>query len=234
MNNSHRQVNMEGVLMREELKNIFSNVNEWLKFAEAKNAGLIVFNLTSIFGAVAVITQKDPSVTIPRLISYYLYQLIILNGLGLLFALYSFYPQTQVESVLSKKIEDIIFKKPGPNGSVVFYGHIRDYDPASYLAKLCESCRKKVEECSNLESDYASQIVINSRIAFRKYNCFKVALFCVMSAIITPVLSVLLALIFKTINYIIIKQYKKSLISLLAFIFLSVIAWILIWKYVVL
>lgn len=36
--------------MYDKLKDIFTNVNEWLKFAEAKHAGLIVLNSGIVFG----------------------------------------------------------------------------------------------------------------------------------------------------------------------------------------
>jgi CRISPR/Cas system CMR-associated protein Cmr5 small subunit len=209
--------------MIDTLKDIFSNINDWLKFAEEKNAALIALNLVSIFGATAAITQKD--VTIPKFISYYLYSFIILNGLGLTIALYSFWPQTQIEDTFRKKIEDLSFKKSEHGNSVLFYGHIKDYTPQSYLDKLRESCNKEVGECSGLVSDYASQIVINSRIASRKYRYFKAALFCTISALLTPMVSIQLAFLIKTANCLIMKQYRNFLIYLIMFIISFVIIW---------
>jgi hypothetical protein len=43
--------------MNEDLKFAFTNVNEWLKFAEAKIAGLLALNIASIIG----ILQADNS-----------------------------------------------------------------------------------------------------------------------------------------------------------------------------
>jgi hypothetical protein len=36
--------------MNEDFKYAFTNVNDWLKFAEAKNAGLIALNTAAIIG----------------------------------------------------------------------------------------------------------------------------------------------------------------------------------------
>ena len=37
-------------MMNEDLKFAFANVNDWLKFAEAKNGGLLALNVASIIG----------------------------------------------------------------------------------------------------------------------------------------------------------------------------------------
>jgi hypothetical protein len=209
--------------MEDTLKDILLNVNEWLKFAEAKNAALIALNLGSIFGATTTITQSQHE--IPQLILYYLYSFILLNGLGLFISLFSFWPQFH-EETLGKKIEDIVFpKKLRVKPSLLYYGLIRDYDPDMYLAKLCEFCKKEVDKCSSLELDYANQIVISSKITFRKYIYFKAALICTISAMLTPVILILSALLFKTTDYIIMEQYKKSLVPLTIFIISSIIIW---------
>ena len=185
--------------MKDIFKDIFSNVDDWLKFAEAKNAALIVFNGASIFGAATFIAtvMAQTQYTIPQIILDYLYLFIIFNGLGLATALYSFWPQTEVDNVLGKKIKNLSFKKPESRNNVLFYGHIKDYTPESYLAKLRESCNKEVGECSGLELDYATQIVINSRITYRKYYYFKAALVFTMLAVLTPIIFILLVLLFK-------------------------------------
>lgn len=217
--------------MKDDIKDVFSNVNEWLKFAEEKNAALVALNLVLIFGATAALTQND--VTIPKYISYYLYSLIVFNGLGLVIALCSFWPQTQIEDVLRKKIEDFPFKKSEPGNSVLFYGHIIDYNPETYLAKLREFCNKEEDEYTGLELDYASQIVINSKIAFRKYRYFKAALFCTISALLTPIVSIPLAFLINTANFLIMRQFKKSLFYIILFILTSFITWnigLILWK----
>lgn len=224
--------------MRDILKDIFSNVNDWLKFGEAKNAALLVFNGASIFGVatfIATVMTQDKN-QIPQYFLYYLYSFIILNGLALVIALYSFWPLTQIEVVLSKRIEDIFSKRQDAESSILYYGHIKDYTPDSYLAKLCVSCNEEVRNCSGLESDYASQIVINSRIAFRKYIYFKAALFCTMSALLTPLITIPLGFFIKTTSCIINKQYTKCLIYLLMFILSSVIVWkfcVILWKAII-
>ena len=40
----------------QQLYQVFNNVNDWLKFAEAKNAMLIAFNGASIFGIIKLLS----------------------------------------------------------------------------------------------------------------------------------------------------------------------------------
>src|SRR4028119_877820 len=40
--------------MNDDLKYIFTNVNDWLKFAEAKNAGLLALNVAATIGLLEV------------------------------------------------------------------------------------------------------------------------------------------------------------------------------------
>lgn len=241
--------------MEEILKDIYSNVNEWLRFAETKNAALISFNLVSIVGAATIITQSKSSISKPIL--YYLCDFIILNIFGLSLALYSFWPIAQIlfnsgnnqdiGNVPIKKIKDKFFKKSEDKetkNNILYYAHIKKYEPTApelYLNELYKSCKKEGNnypkkegnKYSRLEHDYATQIIINSHITFRKYKYFKAALFCTISALLTPIVSILFSSLFKITNYLIIKQYKKSLMSFAIFTLTSFIAWklgMILWK----
>ncbi|HEY3405218.1 MAG TPA: hypothetical protein VGK59_17660 [Ohtaekwangia sp.] len=52
------------MIMYERLKDIFHNVNEWLKFGEAKHAGLIALNSGIFFGALTI--YKDYREILPQ------------------------------------------------------------------------------------------------------------------------------------------------------------------------
>lgn len=218
--------------MEDNIKDIFSNVNEWLKFAEEKNAALIAFNLASIFGAATIVTQNDTP--IKPAISIYLYSFIILSIVSLFFALFSFWPQTRIENVINRKIKKcFLFKKPVIEGNLIFYGDINNCDSEVYLSKLCESCKKDVRDCSQLELDYVNQIIVNSHIAVRKYFYFKLALLFTLIALLSPILIPIIFL-YNIINSLTMKQYKIFFIHLIMYILSLVLFLKLICKYVIL
>lgn len=55
-------------MLIDELKDIFENVNAWLKFAEGKNAALIAFNGALTVGLLRVLPNLRP---MPFLLSLY-------------------------------------------------------------------------------------------------------------------------------------------------------------------
>lgn len=68
------------------LENTFSNINNWLSFAEAKNAALIAFNiavLTAMLGSVDVLNKN---------VLYYIINCALIISSGLAFM--SFKPKT--------------------------------------------------------------------------------------------------------------------------------------------
>lgn len=172
--------------MEETLKNIFDNVNEWLKFAEAKNGILIALLGTALFTLLeksnSILFRDNISISnnmlvikfdINFFVSLYLVLLIIFLLIAVGILLMSFLPQTKR-----------LFKIKGvknENDNSLFYGDIIKYTPEEYL-KFIEPNRT---DFSKSELDYAYQIVINSHIAYRKYKYFELALLAILSGILT-------------------------------------------------
>lgn len=165
--------------MDDKLKDIFENVNNWLKFAEAKNATLIAGNGLVIFAIAKLL--KD--LTVHQYLIYYAYFVIIVLGLSFCIALSSFIPNIKLPKYLFK--ED-----PETESNLLFFGSIQKYDERSYLKELKESLdindEKVIENKFNLM--YAQQIIINSKIAMKKYKLFDLSLHLTLFAILSPVL----------------------------------------------
>ena len=53
---------MDELKYENQLRNIFANVNEWLKFAEAKNFGLLTLSAAFIFGLTQIEFPEDSKV----------------------------------------------------------------------------------------------------------------------------------------------------------------------------
>lgn len=170
--------------MEDKLKSIFSNVNDWLKFAETKNALMIPFSGVIIFGALAYL-KADTGV--PAFVRYYIMNLVIFQGLALTTVLCSFLPQTKIEWLWKNEA-----CQDGDN--LLFYGHIKKYDQIKYLEALYKANEKSPGNFTKMEKDYAAQIIINSKITARKCRYFKISFWFVAWALLTPILGVIVYL----------------------------------------
>jgi hypothetical protein len=164
--------------MDEKLNHIFSNINDWLKYAEAKTATLIAGNGALIFG----FSRLSLSEHVNCYVSYYLMFCSLLSLISLSICLLSIIPALNMpwESKPSGTLE---------NDNLLFFGHVAKYSPLSYLTKLADKIGEKNIAFTGYQKDLAFQIIINSTIANRKYTYFNTAIWFTMSAVISPVIT---------------------------------------------
>lgn len=173
--------------MENRLQNIFSSVNDWLKFAEAKNAALFAASSTLIIAVLKEISiLKWLELWLPYRIGIGIYVGLLITQLALsaTICLYSFLPQIKHLPLAPQK-------EPKDTDNLLFYGDIAHYEPTYYLRCLYKQQGEHVISTMPLEVDYARQIVVNSRIALRKYHLFTAALWLLLSAFFAPILVVL-------------------------------------------
>ncbi len=156
--------------MKKELHNIFNNVNEWLKFAEAKNAGILGLTSIMVFWLLRLVNSN-----IDGFCFYFYYGLILVGAIVIILALMSFAP------ILNKFYSNNIGKY-GNHKNIYFYGDIKDFKDKNgnfktdeYLLLVHKKAGKNVNNFTPnpLEEDLAKQIIVNSHIAYRKYSIFK-------------------------------------------------------------
>lgn len=167
--------------MEERLRYILTTVNEWLKFAEAKNAGLLVADIAVLFGAFSLLaesTGRGPAIHLAIV-------LVIGSATS---SLVSFSPQVRVLS--SKPI-----RRTQKQASLIFYGDIAECEPRSYVEALHAESGTDPAEIAPIEIDYAQQIIMNSRIAMRKHRCFKVGLWLAVSALLLLLVASLMSIV---------------------------------------
>lgn len=161
--------------MDEKLKDIFANINDWLKYAEAKSATLIAGNGALIFGMTETIKDSD----IPKSIEYYSYMSMTLCLISMIICLLSVVPSLSMpwESKLHSVKE---------TDNLLYFQDISKYTPINFLKNL--SSRLNITACdfSGYQKDLAKQIIINSTIACKKYEFFKVAILFTVAALISP------------------------------------------------
>jgi len=161
------------------VKDIFENVNNWLKFAEAKNGALIALNSAMIFGLVrAMMNNKN------LYIESYVNCMIFLLVVSIVMAILSFIPKL--------KYPYIKFDIPSKNDNLLYFGDVSKYSEEEYSKKLMKIIEKS--ENDKLDKFYIQQIVINSKITYIKYKQFEIAVWFTLSALLTPIGALLLFL----------------------------------------
>ena len=166
-------------MIEDRLRYILSTVNEWLKFAEAKNGALLGVDIAIIFGLFQIISDEISKGLI--------YSAIGLTGISAISALLSFIPQLKAPSIVPKK-------RGEKEANLIFYGHIANYDPESYIKALYSEAGTEITSKSTMELTYAHQIITNSRIALKKNRYFYIGLWLTVFGLLLLIITVLLFL----------------------------------------
>ena len=142
-----------------ELKYIFANINEWLKFAEAKHGGLVVLNVGLLVG---ILSSYDKIHTF--LIKQAVLTGIICFGVSVFISIISQFPKTQNLFYNKKKVD---------NANLYFFGHLTHFDLKSFIHEFKKADANFVP--TKLDNDLINQILVNARITQAKFTLFKYA-----------------------------------------------------------
>lgn len=142
------------------LEKQLERVDKWLHFAEAKNAALIAFN-------VAILGMEFPE------------KMLCLEGvtkvlfaISIVIAICSFWPN--LSNVLIRKWKF----KSNINANNLYFSDIAGYlSEIQYLDMVNEKYyEKRIQSFSDIEKDFAREILMNSQITVVKYGLFRIAL----------------------------------------------------------
>ncbi len=164
-----------------KLKEIFGYINDWLKFAEAKNAAMLTLGVGTLFG---LSNYAD------KISKWTHTVLIIILLLSVMSALLSFYPNLSNSKIDRITILFTSIAKLGDKQSIsgsnikLFYSDIAnkyEVDGSKELEYIKEIYsdyynENKLSITNKLEIDYAKEIIINSKITVNKYVFFKASL----------------------------------------------------------
>jgi hypothetical protein len=163
--------------LENKLTYIFSNINEWLKFAEVKNAALIAFLIAAIsglLGFMASFQQLHQSLKIG--IFFCVVSLIV----SCIISLLSFAPKVN-------RLEIIYLHKKGEildSDNLLFFCNLAKYDANTLASKIADKYFAiELPNPPKIYTDITEQIIINSKIATAKFRFFKIALNFVFLAI---------------------------------------------------
>jgi hypothetical protein len=168
----------------EKLLSILQIVNDWLKFAEAKNAVLLAFCGAAI---TAIVTYLSAIETMPDFLRVSLLISTFLLGISSLICSLSFLPKTDIEHFTWLR------RRPNRNSQSLkatdnfyFFNNLRKYDSDSLLEAMNKFYfENKIPTPYKKEDlDLASQITINSEIASTKFAFFRIASWLLILAIL--------------------------------------------------
>lgn len=159
-------------------------VNDWLKFAEAKNAGLLVFAGAGIAGILSFLGSA--ATEIPMRWKVGLFSCVVFLSVCCLITLFSFMPRTKLEKELSSRRG---VRKDTDN--LYYYGDLLKYTAEELLDSISRLYYRETLgtlPITKSHADIAAQVVVNSQITMRKYVIFKVALIsAILSLLSIPV-----------------------------------------------
>ncbi len=171
------------------LKDVLGFVDGHVRFAETKNAAVLVFSAGSLYAIAQVIAAcLNSNLALPVVVKLYLLFLVSCLGLSILFALLSFYPKQYIHIPPGKGLRELC------DGNLLFFDEIQFLEPLEYTKRLCTASGISTSGRSFtcLELMYSQEIIVNARIACRKFLWFKASLWAVLIGLIPPVFAAII------------------------------------------
>lgn len=164
----------------EPLIGIYLTVKDSLEFAEKKNAIITAFISSIIF---AVFRYASDTWLMDYMTTrIYLAAFLVFLFLGLLTAIFSFLPQT-------RRFWSFSDRHALESSNLLYFGDLERLSPKTLVDFLFPGGAASEQE-AKLRYDYAQQVVISSFIATRKYFLSRMALWCAVFALLTPLLGI--------------------------------------------
>jgi len=142
--------------------------NDWLKFAETKNVGIVGLAGSGLtFIVVALGFLRDEGVTPGAGVA--LTAASVLMALSLLAGAWSFMPATGMPRWMRLRVGD-----PRPDDNLYFFGHVAKYAPGPLAEAVARRYEGQPEPVvTDLHHDLAAQLVVDARITLQKLKLFR-------------------------------------------------------------
>ncbi len=142
--------------------------NDWLKFAETKNVGIVGLagsGLAIIVAAMSFLRAEG----VTRGAGVILTAGSLLMALSLLAGVWSFMPATSTPRWMRLRVGD-----PRPDDNLYYFGHAAKYAPGPLAEAVARRYERQPEPAvSELHHDLAAQLVVNARITLQKLRLFR-------------------------------------------------------------
>jgi hypothetical protein len=151
--------------MRDDLRFICSTVDANLRYAESKHAYFVAFNGVAIFGGFGVL--RNLSAGGGGIVQLMLMVTMLCLICAIITSIYSFYPVIVKESEAGATADLC--------DNALFFEHIKRHSVDSYISLLCDKYHARPEDILPLDRCIITQIIVNARLASRKFAIFKLA-----------------------------------------------------------
>ena len=172
----------------EQLQKLFANINEWLRFAEAKNFGLLSLNAAIVFGFTQ--TNFATGSIISKAGFYVFSAFAILSFLAALLSLFPILSQIEKGSYSKSWINWLsnLIDKEKKFENIHFYGYLKGINEGEFEAKFLEKIGS-TDAFTQFEKELTTQILYNSRITWLKYQLFKIGAFIFLIGVVAFVIA---------------------------------------------
>ncbi len=169
--------------MNEDLRYTYNNISDWLKFAEAKNAGLLALNIACVIGIIQgeQVFGNDMKAFEALLISLF--------SISSCFCLYTILPVVNKGFRFYKKMDDQIFINSLDNLNALYFKDIATLSSDQFV-KLFE--HKHNCTLTKAEKDFGNQITNNAEICVQKYSLFMAASWFSFGTFVTTIMLVII------------------------------------------
>jgi hypothetical protein len=155
----------ESRTFHEPLNGILTHVNEWLRFAEAKNGGLIALNMAALAGALGFGVGDGGAAKAVLLAGTALFVVSIV------LLIYSFVPILKAPFG-GANLDEAAFDAQAEGLNIHYFGDLRLLSASQLLDLLGKRMGMEALQPDGLSKDLAGQIVVNSAITMGKLNNF--------------------------------------------------------------
>ena len=186
----------------DKLLTIFQIVNDWLKYADSKNAVMLAFYGATITGIVSCLSSEFQ---IPQSLKLGLIVSTVFLSISVILNLVAFLPKTDSDKYFWTLLQNSRNITPSPDrDNLYFYGDLRKYSDVKNRSpnpdKLIEAISNAYDlNCNNPfpkeAQDISLQIIINSDIAFKKFELANLSIRLAFIALISIPLSMVFSLI---------------------------------------
>lgn len=162
-----------------ELRDILESVNDWLKFAEAKNAVVVAASGFGLWASLRLALSSE----IQCYAATYFTSLSFFFLGGFVTVLLSFLPVLNYRWVISRPARLA-------NSNILYFGYLATLSKKQFLEAYLKATESKEVDVKEIHGMFAEQIIINSRIALAKYAMFEFAIKLILLGVLTPLVAI--------------------------------------------